>query len=217
MIVPPALPWTFLSDASYALQVCGSALFRALQCGIGPPFRARARAVLNGFSQLAGIFTKNCLVLETLPKKVEQVFFCAPCRFRKTVKDSETVATIQHQPRILQILQVPRDVRLRGRKHILDVATTQFAMQQQIQDAQAVSIRQAFEIPFKFIHCDHFPTTLAPQAPVDQRIGGSNTSGLRTYFLICATAYIRLLVYTYANIHQTSHRTRRHEPRAASQ
>jgi hypothetical protein len=85
-------------------------------------------------------------------KKLKQALDGLVLRGGESVEDAKAFAAVNHQARVLEIGQVTGDIRLRSSQHALDVAPTELAPGEQVDDAKTRRIRQALEVRFEFAH-----------------------------------------------------------------
>ncbi len=64
----------------------------------------------------------------------------------KPIVDAVSVAAIEDETGVLQVLQMTRHIRLRGVEHILDIAAAEFSMQEEIQHSKSIDVGETFEI-----------------------------------------------------------------------
>ena len=78
-----------------------------------------------------------CITSDSHTKEFEEALERSVPRINQAIVHSEAFAAVEHEAGVLEVVQVPRDVGLRGAEHALDVANTEFAVEQQVHDSQA--------------------------------------------------------------------------------
>ena len=93
-------------------------------------------AVANGLLELFEIRGEGLVSAKGAPEVVEEQGRTWLVSLRRAVVNPIALAAIVDQTRSLQIVEMARHVGLRDLQHVLHIAPAQFALQQQVENAQ---------------------------------------------------------------------------------
>jgi len=102
--------------------------------------------------QPTDILLQKLAVPECVSEKLEQPAPNSLPRLSQAIEDAEAMAAVKHEAGVLEVGQMTGNIGLRGGQDILNVATAEFAVDQQIHDTKTVGIRQAPETRYEFLH-----------------------------------------------------------------
>lgn len=116
-----------------------------------------AGARFDRFLQLFHVLPQHFLSAERITEKFKKRSLEARFVIRERIEDTKADATIPHQAAVLEVDQMTGNVRLRSFHDVLDVATTELAVQQQIEYAEPGRVRQSLEIISQSLHVFYSP------------------------------------------------------------
>jgi hypothetical protein len=129
--------------------VCSLRGFRWRSAERGDGQRELAGPILDRMPQTAEVAAEDFVAPKGEGKNLKQVLEGFVPGGRKSVEDAKPFASVDDEAGVFQVGQVTRDVGLRSSQHRLDVAPTEFAPGEKVNDAEARSVSEAFEMSFQ--------------------------------------------------------------------
>jgi hypothetical protein len=100
-------------------------------------FARGAGALPDGGLQLLEIVREHRFAREHVSEVIQKEIPALIGRVSKLVKHPVPIATVQDQSHALEVVQMPGHVRLREFQHVLDIATAQLSLKEEVQHPEA--------------------------------------------------------------------------------